>query len=113
MPDRFIGLKIRNLRREKGLTQNELARRAGISASYLNLIESNKRAVAGMLLQRIAAGLGVDATQLDGTAERRMAAMLEELAAQPEITGKKGAPQGAEEIVARYPEWAELMLRLY
>jgi hypothetical protein len=45
MPDRLIGLTIRNWRRQKGLTQNEGARRVGISASYLNLIESNKRAV--------------------------------------------------------------------
>lgn len=113
MSDRFIGLKIRNLRREKGLTQNELARRAGISASYLNLIESNKRAAAGVLLQRISVALGVEAAQLDGSAERRLAVMLEELAAQPAIAGPKGPPSGAEEIVAHYPEWADLMLRLH
>lgn len=113
MPDRLMGLKIRNLRKGKGLTQNALARRVGISASYLNLIESNKRPVAGALLHRIGAVLEVDAAELDGSAERRMVAMVEELAAQPAIAGPKGPPQGAEEIVARYPEWAELMLRLH
>ena len=43
----LAGLKIRALRKAAGLTQGELARRAGISAPYLNLIEANKRAVAG------------------------------------------------------------------
>jgi predicted transcriptional regulator/transcriptional regulator with XRE-family HTH domain len=111
MPERLSGLRIRALRREKGLTQNELARQAGISASYLNLIESSKRTVAGSLLQRIAAVLQVDAARLDGSAERRLVELLEELASQPAAGGT--APAGAEEIVGRHPAWAALILRLH
>ena len=55
MSQNLVGLKIRALRRRSGLTQGELARRAGISPSYLNLIELNKRAVGGALVDRIAA----------------------------------------------------------
>ena len=39
------GLKIRTARKELGVPQSKLARQAGISASYLTLIELNKRAL--------------------------------------------------------------------
>ena len=39
----FFGAKVRALRRRENLSQAELARRLGVSASYLNLIESNRR----------------------------------------------------------------------
>ena len=55
----LTGMKIRTLRKEAGLTQGALARRAGISAAYLNLIEHDRRPVAGELLDRIARGIGV------------------------------------------------------
>ena len=51
--------------RAQGITQAELARRLEISPSYLNLIEHNKRGIAGALLRRTAEALGLD---LDGSA---------------------------------------------
>lgn len=107
------GLKIRAKRKQVGMTQGELAHRAGISASYLNLIELNKRAIAGVLVDRIAAGLGVDRSELDGDSERRMAASLEEIATDPEIAGVCGYPGPAEELVGRNPGWAGLVLALH
>ncbi|MEL6481744.1 MAG: helix-turn-helix transcriptional regulator, partial [Pseudomonadota bacterium] len=50
----IVGARIRARRRDIGITQAELARRVGISPSYLNLIERNKRAIAGKLLGDIA-----------------------------------------------------------
>ena len=38
-----IGVVIRRLRREKKVTQRELAQELGISISYINLIENNRR----------------------------------------------------------------------
>lgn len=37
----MIGERIRNLREKKGLSMTELARRAGVSKSYLSYIERN------------------------------------------------------------------------
>ena len=45
-----IGIRISSRRKALGIGQAELARRAGISPSYLNLIEANKRDVGGALL---------------------------------------------------------------
>lgn len=109
----LTGMKIRALRKRGGLSQGELARRAGISPSYLNLIELNKRVVAGTLLDRIASGLGVERAELDGEAERRVVASLEEIATDPEIAGHARHPGPAEEFVGRNPGWAGLLLALH
>jgi transcriptional regulator with XRE-family HTH domain len=51
MPERLaVGGKIRALRRQHHLTQADLAQRAGISASYLNLIEHNRRTLGADVL---------------------------------------------------------------
>ena len=48
-----LGNKVRKLRLRHGLTQVDLAGRLGISASYLNLIEHNQRAVTVPLLLKL------------------------------------------------------------
>ena len=113
MAQNLTGLKIRALRRQAGLTQGELARRAGISPSYLNLIELNKRAVGGALVDRIAAGLAVNRAELDGHAERRVVANLEEIAADTELAGAVERPGEAADLVGRNPGWANLILALH
>lgn len=113
MGQNLAGLKIRAQRKRVGLTQGELARRAGISPSYLNLIELNKRAIAGALVDRIAASLGIDRSELDDTSERRSINTLEELSADPEFSTAAGHPRKAAEFVGRHPDWAGLLLRVY
>ncbi|GIK97709.1 MAG: propionyl-CoA carboxylase regulator [Alphaproteobacteria bacterium] len=113
MAQNLTGLKIRSKRKLAGLTQGELARRAGISPSYLNLIEQSKRPIAGGMVDRIAQGLGVDRAELDGEAERRIVYRLNEIGADPAITDGADPPEPAEELVGRSPGWARLVLRLY
>ncbi|MBO6719834.1 MAG: DUF2083 domain-containing protein [Rhizobiaceae bacterium] len=109
---KLTGLKIRAYRKQAGLTQAELARRVGISAPYLNLIEGNRRSVAGALLNAIAEALGIDAGDLDGGAERRMVQELQELASDPRFSSAHGAPSGAEDLVGSHAGWSTFILRL-
>ena len=109
----LAGLKIRARRMQAGMTQGELARRAGISASYLNLIELNKRAIADVLVERIANSLGVERSELDGEAERRVVANLQEIAADPEIANAIDPPGPAADLIGRNPGWADLVLALH
>jgi predicted transcriptional regulator/transcriptional regulator with XRE-family HTH domain len=113
MTRNLAGLKIRTQRKRAGLTQGELARRAGISASYLNLIELNKRTIAGALIDRIAAGLGVDRAEFDDTPERRAIDSLDELSVDPAFAGSADHPRAAAEFVSRHPDWAHLLLKVY
>jgi len=49
----LIGRTIRRLRTEQNLTQQALAARLGVSASYLNLIEHDQRGVTASLLLKL------------------------------------------------------------
>ena len=59
-----IGLNLQNLRREKGLSQEELAFRSGIHQTYLSGVERGKRNPTALVMQRIAAALDSDIEQL-------------------------------------------------
>jgi hypothetical protein len=108
-----VGFRIRAKRKALGLTQAELATDAGISPSYLNLIEANKRQIGGALLQRIASLLAVETDALSGRAERRMVTDLRELALEPLVRHLGLSPDQATELVGRNPEWARALLTLY
>ena len=108
-----IGTKIRELRKALGQTQAALAKEVGISASYLNLIEANKRQIGGHLLQRLARSLGVDIQSLDGAAEQRLAEHLRELSAEPLLQDHDLSPESAYELVSRYPSWAKALVTTY
>jgi predicted transcriptional regulator len=107
-----IGLRIRTRRRALGLSQAELARRAGISASYLNLIEGNRRHVGGSLLMRIAERLDLDVGELSGETEHRLIAQVEEAFADPVLAGPTSRTDAAE-LVAQHPHAAQAIARLY
>lgn len=53
-----LGDRVLKLRRHRGLTQRELADRAGISSPFISDIENNKRNVSSSVLLRIANALG-------------------------------------------------------
>ena len=50
----LLGAKVRALRRRETITQVELAQRLGISASYLNLIENDRRPLTAPMLIKLA-----------------------------------------------------------
>src|SRR5919112_6017479 len=56
----LIGQKIRELRVERGLTQRELGRRAGISHAAISYAEGHKRTPGAETIRRIASALSVD-----------------------------------------------------
>jgi transcriptional regulator with XRE-family HTH domain len=57
--ERMIGSRIRRLRRERGLTQESLAKAAGLSKGYLSRIENSTGAPPVSTLFGIASALGV------------------------------------------------------
>lgn len=103
MPKSILGTRIRERRRAMGVTQAEMARRIGISASYLNLIERNKRGIAGPLLRRTATALGLRLDELDDAAERRLLETLNEVAAAPDIAalGSRRRARGIDRALSR------------
>ena len=55
-----IGQKVRQVRLERGVRQTALARKLGISAAYLNLLEKGRRPIQLPLLLRALEALEVD-----------------------------------------------------
>lgn len=71
-----LGLTVRGLRETKGMSRGELARAAGISASYLKKIENGDRNPGLEIYQRIAEVLDADIAirNSDGTVKGECAA---------------------------------------
>jgi len=59
-----VGARIRDLRKEKGLTQESLGEKGGFHFSYIGQIERGEQNVALLNLARIAEALDVDISQL-------------------------------------------------
>ncbi len=96
----LTGSRIRERRLALGLKQTDVAREAGISASYLNLIEHNRRRIGGKVLNDLAAALEVSAQVLSEGAD---AVLLDDLRAM----GAGGAEVArVDELVGRFPGWA-------
>jgi len=109
----MIGSRIRERRVMNGFRQSELAKRAGISPSYLNLIEHNRRRIGGKTLIRLAEVLGVPPGLLSEGAEATLIAALREAAARAEAEGRGGAETDRTgEFAGRFPGWARLLADL-
>ena len=108
MPERQLtGTRLRNRRIDRGMKQSALAEAVGISPSYLNLIEHNRRRIGGKLLSDLARELAVDPEMLvEGTASA-VRVPLQEAAAE----FRSAAPEEdrLDELVARFPGWAALI----
>jgi len=79
MADSKFGPKIRALRRRHGLRQVDLAQRLGISASYLNLIEHDQRALTAPLLLKLAELYPLDLKSFAPEGHARLIADLHEV----------------------------------
>jgi len=87
--DNLTGSRIRERRMIAGVRQADLARRIGISASYLNLIEHNRRRIGGKTLI---------------TALREADAAIE---------GTRAELDRVDEFAERFPGWAGLLAALH
>ncbi|GHA35896.1 Cro/Cl family transcriptional regulator [Devosia pacifica] len=108
-----IGLRISTRRKALEQSQAGLARQVGISPSYLNLIEANKREVGGTLLRRIAEHLGIDVGDLTGESEHRLIHELEEALADPVLRNAGLPHDAAHALVAQNPAVAQALVTLY
>ena len=61
---RRVGLNVQKARRVRGMSQEELAHLAKMHQTYLSGVERGKRNPSILVLDRIAAALGVDISDL-------------------------------------------------
>ncbi|MBP0484616.1 helix-turn-helix domain-containing protein [Sagittula salina] len=106
--DTLTGSRIRERRIAQEMKQADLARAAGISASYLNLIEHNKRRIGGKLLLDLAEALGVEPTHLSEGAGAALIAGLREAASDLPESGAE--LDRTDEFAGRFPGWAAVLV---
>ncbi len=107
----LAGTRLRQRRLTMGLRQADLATRAGISASYLNLIEHNRRRIGPDVLSRLAAALGLPEAALSEGADN---GLMDDLRAAAAVTGEAQAElDRIEDFAGRFPGWAGLLADLH
>src|ERR1700759_652822 len=107
------GAKVRALRRRENLTQVELAERLGISASYLNLIENNRRPLTAPLLIRLAQGFQLDLQSFGASSDSRLAADLSEAFGDPLFESHGLTNVDVRELAITSPNVARAVVTLY
>lgn len=111
--DMQIGGRISRLRRQRRLAQADLAAAIGISGSYLNLIEHNRRKITVPLLLKIAGYFGVEAGELADSDEGRLAGDLMEMFGDDVFADADVTNVEVRDLAHANPAAARAMLRLY
>ncbi|MGF1544395.1 MAG: short-chain fatty acyl-CoA regulator family protein [Parvularculaceae bacterium] len=109
----YLGPQIRRVRRDRGLTQAEMAAEIGVSASYVNLMERNQRPVSAEALVKLARAYDLDVADLASDRADDLFARLAEAFADPVFRDSGVAREDAHELAAGNPALAEAVAKLY
>jgi len=107
------GNRIRRLRKRAGWTQAELARRLAISASYLNLLENDKRALTVPLLLKLAELFDVDLASFAADEEAELVADVGEALGDRLFEDEVPDAGEVRELARHAPSVGRSFLRLY
>ncbi len=108
-----LGSSIRKLRRERNLSQQNLAKILGISVSYLNLIENNRRNLTGKLLINIANEFDIQLSEIEGENDTVLLSDLMEVLSDEIFESNYLKNHDVQDLVSSQPEIAKAIIRLY
>ena len=106
----FAGATIRMLRDLHGLTQLSMARKLGISTSYLNQIENDNRALSAAMLLKLSTTFEVDPSLFSSEENKCNAGKLKDALALAGITSFD--ERSLRDLSTRYPQLAATMSQL-
>ena len=108
-----LGGKVRALRRRAHVTQVQLASQLGISPSYLNLIEQNRRPLSAALLLKLAEIFRLDLKTFSSDQDTRRVGELLELFGDPLFDDDEVTTQEVRELAGSSPVLSAAIVRLY
>ena len=111
--DPQIGGKIRRLRRQRHITQGDLAQSIGISASYLNLLEHNRRKITVPLLFKISGYFGIEPGELAESDDSQLVGDLMETFGDDLFADSDLTNQEIRDLAFSNPVAARAVLRLF
>ena len=109
----FLGVRLKRLRRDLGLTQTRMAEDLGISPSYLNHLERNQRPLTAQILLRLAQTYDIDVRSLSSDADAAGARDLAEVLADPLFRDLAVPRHEMTEVAQEAPGIADALVRLY
>jgi len=109
----FIGPRLRRFRQTLGLTQARMAEDLGISASYLNLMERNQRALSAKVLMSLAQVYDFNIAEFTGAGDAHLVAEVYEALRDPVFKDIALSKNEAEDLVGVSPAAAKALIRLY
>ncbi len=108
----YVGPSLRRIRRDRGLTQADMAADLDVSPSYIALLERNHRPLSAELLLRLAQTYAIDLSTLadngSDDAVRLQTVLKDPIFADIELPSLEIA-----DVVTNFPGIAEAFLRLY
>lgn len=108
-----LGAKIKELRKQEGLSQVELAHKLGISPSYLNLIEANRRPLTAAVLLKLATTFRLDLATFAAEGDAELADNAAEVLADPLFATAGVSAEDARELSVERPAVARALITLY
>ncbi|MBE7638184.1 DUF2083 domain-containing protein [Sneathiella sp. P13V-1] len=109
----FMGSRLRRLRKDKQLTQTDLAGMLGISTSYLNLIEHDRRDLTVPILLKLSQILNVDPMSFASNQDGQLLAEVTEALHDPLFAEDEYAEDSLSNFTSDQPEFARLLVKLY
>ncbi|MBL4666340.1 MAG: DUF2083 domain-containing protein [Sneathiella sp.] len=109
----FLGARLRRLRKDKHYTQTKLASALGISASYLNLIEHDRRDLTVPILLKISLLLKVDPLYFAPQQDGQLLAEMNETLHDPLFSQEEFSDNSVANFISDHPELASLLTKLY
>lgn len=109
----LIGSHIRQLRRDHGHTQAEMARRLKISPAYVNLLENNQRALSVPVLMALTEAYGIDMREVLRDRDAVRLAELRTAVADPAFSKQRPDLSELRAAVDHAPRLTDLFLHLY
>lgn len=109
----YVGPSLRRLRRDRGLTQADMAADLDISPSYVALLERNHRPLSAELLLRLAQTYSLDMSALAGSSTGEDTLRLQAVLKDPMFADIDLPTLEAGDLAANFPGVTEALLRLY
>lgn len=109
----YMGPRLKNLRRDRGLTQANMAADLDVSASYIALMERNQRPVTAELLLRLATTYGIDIADLARSDSEETTTRMQTVLNDPIFSDIDLPALDVADIAVSYPGFAEALLRLH
>ncbi|HIW96425.1 MAG TPA: acetate metabolism transcriptional regulator RamB [Candidatus Corynebacterium gallistercoris] len=109
----FVGSQLRQLRKERGISQARLAELLGLSASYVNQIEHDGRPLTISVLEKITDTFGVDPTFFSHQDSTRLVAEMQDVTLDSELLPNPVDVTELAEMVKNHPTLARAFVDMH